>query len=282
MHRHTIQNMGVSWRYIFACLALVLCMASVTLQQNSTHAATPISQSYNAEAKIPQGSIVSLKPNTTDFVAPSTIETSDGLFGVVTNQADSLLSISSNKGIQVQVATGGTIPVLVSDINGQIRQGDPITSSPISGIGMKATNNVRIVGLAQADASSGEKQTYKNKKGQENSVTVSQVPVLVNVAYFYKTPEKTLIPAAIQSIANGIAGKKVDSLPIIISAGIFIIMLIVVMSIIYSMIRNSIISVGRNPMSQGAIYRDLVQLSMLVFGILGVGLVSIWLVLTKL
>jgi hypothetical protein len=59
-------------------------------------------------------------------------------------------------------------------------------------------------------------------------------------------------------------------------------MLIVVSSIIYSMIRSSIISVGRNPMSQSAIYRDLIQLSALVIGILAVGLISVYLVLTRL
>jgi hypothetical protein len=111
---------------------------------------------------------------------------------------------------------------------------------------------------------------------------VAQIPLLVNVSYFYKQPDKTIIPAGIQNIANGIAGRKVDSLPILVSAGIFVIMLIVVVSIIYTMIRSSIISIGRNPMSQSAVYRDLIQLSALVLGILTVGVVAIYMVLTKL
>jgi hypothetical protein len=58
--------------------------------------------------------------------------------------------------------------------------------------------------------------------------------------------------------------------------------LVVVMSIIYSMIRSSIISVGRNPMSQSAVYRNVIQLSSVVIVILGVALVSIYMVLKKL
>ena len=119
-------------------------------------------------------------------------------------------------------------------------------------------------------------------RGQEKDVTLGEAPVQVNVAYFFKEPEKTVVPAAIQNVANSLAGKDVGTVPILISAAIFLIMLIVVASIIYSMIRSSIISVGRNPLSQSAIYRDLIQLSGLVILILGVGLVAIYLVLTKL
>jgi heme/copper-type cytochrome/quinol oxidase subunit 2 len=101
------------------------------------------------------------------------------------------------------------------------------------------------------------------------------------VSYHYKQPDKTLIPAALQNVANSIAGKKVDSLPIILSGVIFIIMLISVVSIIYAMIRSSIISVGRNPMAQSAIYRDIIQLSILVLAIISVSVIAIYFVLTR-
>jgi MFS-type transporter involved in bile tolerance (Atg22 family) len=57
--------------------------------------------------------------------------------------------------------------------------------------------------------------------------------------------------------------------------------LVVVMSIVFSMIRSSIISVGRNPMSQAAVYRNVIQLSSLVIIILGVAVGTIYMVLTK-
>jgi hypothetical protein len=82
-------------------------------------------------------------------------------------------------------------------------------------------------------------------------------------------------------VANALAGKTVNTTPIIISAVIFIVTLAVVVSIIYSMIRSSIISVGRNPMSQSAVYRDVIQLSALVLGILAVSVISIYFILTR-
>lgn len=246
------------------------------------HATTTISQSYATSDKLSIGSIVSLKQNTSDEVIAASNNSVDNLFGVVINANNALLSLSNEQKNQVQVATSGIVQVLVSDINGQIAQGDHITASPINGVGMRATDNVRIVGIAQGNLSGGSKETYKDSAGKEQSTIIGQVPVLVNVAYYFKEPSKTIIPSAIQNIADAFAGKQVSTLPIIVSAIIFIVMMIIVVSIVYSMIRSSLISVGRNPMSQSAIYRDLVQLSALVLGILAVGIIAIYLILTRL
>lgn len=228
------------------------------------------------------GSIVSLENDTTDTVVPASSENVNNLLGVVVNGDSSLLSVSNGTDTQVQVTTSGTVPVLVSDINGQVKRGDHITASPITGIGMKATANVRIIGIAQGELKATEKQTIKSKDGQEQKVVVGQIPLLVNVAYFFQEPEKTIVPTALQNVANALAGREVSTLPILMSAGIFLLTLIAVVSILYSMIRNSIISVGRNPMSQSAVYRDLVQMSALVLGILAASVISIYFVLTRL
>jgi hypothetical protein len=262
---------------LFALFGTISVIAALPV-----HAVTPISQSYIATSDIPIGSVVSLKDNTSDQIVPATVENAGNIFGVTINDGSSLLSISTSKGKQIQVATSGTVPVLVSDYNGSINQGDSITASPISGIGMKATSNVRIIGLAQTDLRSGQKQKVKLKDGTEKEVLLAQIPMLVNVSYFFKEPDKSIIPESVQKVVDGVAGKKVDNLPIIVSGGIFVIMLIVVMSIIYTMIRSSIISIGRNPLSQGVVYRNLLQLSVLVLVILTVGIAAIYFILVKL
>ncbi len=246
-------------------------------------AATLVSQSFVTDKSLPVGSIVSLQKGSTDHVNSATAENANYIFGVVINSDSSELAVTSSQKNQVDVTTSGIEQVLVSDINGQIFVGDPITASPIAGVGMKATGNVKIVGVAQDKFPNGSasKATYKNKSGQNQTTMLGQVPVLVNVSYYYRQPDKTLIPPAIQNIADALAGRKVDALPILISIGIFIVTLIVVVSIIYSMIHSSIISVGRNPMSQAAIYRNVLQLSALVVVILGVAVGAIYMVLTK-
>jgi len=251
---------------------------------NAAYADTFISQSYTTTGTLPQDSIVSLQNDSTNQVVAAENNNADNILGVIVNPTNASLSLSSSNANQVQVATSGTLDVLLSDINGPVSKGDFITASPISGVGMKATGNVRVVGVAQSNLTNtnGTKQTYTDKSGHKQSVLIGELPVLVNVSYFYKQPDKTLIPSAVQSIADALAGKSVSTVPILISSGIFIVTLIAVESIIYSMIHSSIISVGRNPMSQSAIYRDLVQLSALVLVVIAGSFVSIYLVLTKL
>lgn len=267
-------------RYTFG----VIISAALLLTPIAASAVTPISQGFSSADDLSVGSVVSMKANSTSEVIAASSSDVDTILGVVINDSSSLLTLSNGQDNQYQVATSGTVDVLVSDINGDISKGDQITASPIKGVGMKATANVKVVGIAQGNLKnvSTTKQTYTDKSGQKKEVILGQIPVLINVSYFYKQPEKTIIPSAIQNIANALAGKSVSTTPILISAGIFLIMLIVVSSIVYSMIKSSIISVGRNPMSQSAVYRDVIQLSALVLVILAVGLTSIYLVLTRL
>jgi len=264
-------------------LGVVAVAVYVFIMPLMVHAEAFISQSYATNDKLSLGSLVAVENNSNSHVIAATSANVDNLLGVIINGINSPLSLRSDEDNQVQVGTTGVLQVLVSNINGAIAQGDYITASPIKGVGMKATGNVRVIGVAQGDINmSGKEQTYTDKDGKKQTVKVGQIPVLVDVAYYFKEPDKTIIPSALQNVANALAGKSVSTTPIIISAAIFLITLIVVASIIYSMIRSSIISVGRNPMAQSAVYRDVIQLSALVLGILGVALISIYLVLTRL
>jgi hypothetical protein len=246
-------------------------------------AVTSISQGYLTTDSLSVGSLVSIDKDSSDHVNATTSENVSNVFGVVIDAGNSLLAVSTGQAGQVQVATSGVAQLLVSDINGEVNSGDSITGSPIKGVGMKATDNIKIIGVAQSGMTSANssQQAYTDKQGKKHQVRVGLVPVLISVAYYYKQANKTLIPSAVQSLANALAGKQVSPTPILIAAAIFIVTLIVVTSIIYSMIRSSIISVGRNPMSQSAVYRDVVQLSALVLGILTVAFIAIYLVLTK-
>lgn len=270
--------MGITSRA--KALAILCALLSLSFP-SVVSALTTISQGYLTKDQLPLGSLVSLEKNSSDHVDIATIDNVNSLLGVVIDPGTSLLSVSTSREAQVQIATSGVVQALVSDINGKVNDGDNVTVSPISGVGMRATVNTKIIGVAQdgMNNNNSSKETYKDKSGKQHTALIGTVPVLVNVSSFFKQPEKTIIPQAIQNVANSLAGKSVKPVPIIISAAIFLITIIVVSSLIYSMIRSSIISVGRNPMSQSAVYRDLVQMSVLVLGILTVALVSIYLIL---
>ncbi len=265
-------------------LYLLAVLVSPVLLAGVAGAIAPISQQFLSSGAIALGSVVSLHQDSSDEVDASTTANANNIIGVVISADSSPISLSSNQNNQVQVATSGVVPVLVSNINGSISVGDEVTSSPVAGVGMKATSNVKVVGISQGDlasTSNTEQQTYTDKSGQRHTILLGEVPVLVSVAYYFKQPDKTIVPQAIQNIADAVAGKEVNALPILISGAIFILTLVVVVTLIYSMIHGSIISVGRNPMSQAAVYRNLIQLSLLVIIVLGVSFAAIYLILTR-
>lgn len=264
-------------------LSLVGAMM-VALLPLSAFALTSVSEGYNSDSKLPLAAIVSLKKGSTKDVELTTTDNVDNMLGAVIAPENSLLSLTNGSDNETQVATTGEVQVLVSDMNGTVKRGDHITASPIAGVGMKTTTNARVIGIAQGDVadSDTEKQTYKDSTGAEKTVKITTVPVQVNISYYFKEPDKTLVPSALQNVANSIAGREVSTMPILISTAIFTVTIIVVVAIVYSMIKSSIISVGRNPMSQSAVYRGLIQISALVLGILAVGVVAIYLVLTRL
>ncbi len=90
--------------------------------------------------------------------------------------------ISQNPAISVQldgydsakkypVISNGTVLVNVSLVNGDIKKGDPITSSDKAGVGMKSTKSGYILGTALEDVTSADKEA------------VHKVPVALNIHY---------------------------------------------------------------------------------------------------
>lgn len=287
MSLKNITNMSVIKSKLFnsgwLVIGLMMLASTAGLFNGSASADPVISQGYNTSQALSPGALVSIKPNTNNYVEFANLANADSLVGVVVDNNNSQVALTSGSS-QVQVATSGVNLTLVSNINGNIVAGDEIAASPINGVGMLATQDAEIIGDAQASFpnSSASKQVVTNSSGVKQNVEVGSVPILVSVGYYTKQPNKTLIPSAIQNLANALAGKQVKTLPIIISGVIFLITLIVVVAIIYSLIHGSIISVGRNPMAQSAVYRNVLQMSALVVCIVGVAIFAIFMILTKL
>ena len=99
-------------------------------------ASANISKSYKSSDQIPNGSLVSLNNQKTDYVIQSNTKNGSKLLGVAVAADESLLAVNPTDG-SVQVATSGTAVALVSDLNGSIKVGDQIGVSPFDGIGMK-------------------------------------------------------------------------------------------------------------------------------------------------
>jgi F0F1-type ATP synthase membrane subunit c/vacuolar-type H+-ATPase subunit K len=98
-------------------------------------------------ADVQDGSLVS---NTETGYLLSQTEYDEKLYGVVVLDAAVVLNQASEAG-SFPVANTGDVKVRVSNVGGDIRRGDYITSSTIAGVGMKASHSGHVVGVALED-----------------------------------------------------------------------------------------------------------------------------------
>ena len=164
--RKTFNSSGLNFIGVWFIVVSIFC-CFYPLTANSL---TSISQSYKSEDDLSIGSIVSIKANSSNEVIASTSNNVDAMIGVVIKDGESILSLTNKDAGTVQVATSEIASVLVSDINGEVKKGDQITASPIKGVGMKATNNIKVVGVAQEDPIGDTVEKYTNAEGVEQTV----------------------------------------------------------------------------------------------------------------
>lgn len=94
------------------------------------------------------------------------------IVGVVTKNPGVSLNFETGSNIYPVMSTG-TVMVNVSTANGNIKMGDPITTSTIPGAGMKATKSGYVLGIAADDFSS------------KNTKEIGKIAISVNATYLF-------------------------------------------------------------------------------------------------
>lgn len=111
-------------------------------------------------------------------ISRATFEYDNRMFGIY--QDNPLIVFRNVDGTGVAVVRTGTAIVNVSTYNGEIKKGDFITSSPVSGKGQKATQSGYVIGMALEDFS-GNESDRTNIQGKE--VSMGQIPVALRIEY---------------------------------------------------------------------------------------------------
>lgn len=243
--------------------------------------ASSIAQGFITEdANIVPGALVSLKKGVSNVVELATLEKDDQLAGVVGE--DALIELTDGEST-IRVVTTGVTPTLVSNINGEVSVGDKIAASPIAGVGMKASESGVIVGTAQANLASvpTNSTTVTDKDGVPQNVQVGTIPVQVDVIFYTGlSQDSPYIPSFVQSVANDVAGQPVSSVRIISASLLIVLLLVSIAALLYSGVKSSIISIGRNPLSSSSIRRSLFQVGLTIIGLLGFTVILVYLILT--
>lgn len=135
-----------------------------------------------ASEDISKETIVSIDPDNREKIIASKKAYDTGVVGIIASQPGWL--IGNEETSSVQMALAGRVPTRVSLMNGEIKPGDPITTSPISGVGMKATQNGPIVGKAMEalNETSSLNNCLNLETGREEKC--GTILVFVNISWF--------------------------------------------------------------------------------------------------
>jgi hypothetical protein len=242
---------------MFVLTGLAISLSVLSLAPASAASAN-ISRAYYSTQSITAGSLLSLDTTKSGYVRPANTDNGTRLTGIAVVSSDSLLAVNAGVGT-VQVATSGVATALVSDFNGNVQIGDQISASPFDGIGMKATSNSKIIGLAQstfkASSSNSQHKMITDTAGKRRQIAVGSVRV--SIALGSSTASNGQNLTGIQKVLRSLTGKVIPTSRIIVAVAITVISLIALIALIYGSVYSAIISVGRNPLAKYAIYRSM-------------------------
>jgi hypothetical protein len=275
-------------RYILAGIVLLLFVgATLPVSAASTPMTTDsIAQSYSTDAAIRQGMIVGQDSHDSTKVVPLTTHTIADMLGVVISASDAPLTLTGTANTtQVYVATNGRYNVLVSDQNGPIRSGDYISISGLNGIGMKAQENEQMV-LGRAvsnfsgDAGSATGSATVTTGSTKTTVHIGLITVAINVTNNPNLGKGTGdLPGFLKVASSSIANKPVTAPRVYLSLGVLVLTAFISGSLLYSGVRNGIVSIGRNPLARRSIVRSLLQVVLVSVIVFIIGLFAVYLLL---
>lgn len=247
--------------------------------------AQSVTQGYGADSALQTGMIVGLKKDDPLKVETVNSDQVDRVHGVVVGANDAAVLISSENQ-KVFVATSGRYPVLVSDQGGDIKIGDYITVSAMSGIGMKSNDHVPIViGKSTEPFSSKDGNIIvgtakiKDTNGKERVVNIARITVDLGVGRnpLQKTDET--LPAALKRAGELIAGKPVSPVRVYIAILVLVVTAAIAGSLTYSAVRSGLIAIGRNPLGKKAIIKGMFQVVIIALMVFIAGIFGVYLLL---
>lgn len=189
------------------------------------------------------------------------------IFGVVVDNPSVSLQDSEIQN-SVLVLSKGVATVKVNSSNGNIQEGDFITSSKTGGIAIKATRNGYVIGNAA--------QSYNNN--DKNAVGEIQVVLNIHPASKFAQGGSNLL----QYIRQGLAVPLYEPLA---SLRYLLAVLMVILSFTLGMMyfgrasRTGIEAIGRNPLAKRVIQMTVLLNILLTIVIVGVGLAIAYLIL---
>jgi len=236
------------YRFVLFVMALIIMVPPVYAQKSAS-----IATYHKIEhANVIDGYIVATDKDkfviTNEAYHPNMI-------GIVNKQAAIEIRFNNDPD-SYPVSTDGQTYVLVSLANGDIKKGDYITSSPIEGVGMKATVPGPIIGVALDDAGSSDESTISK--------------ILINIQKDYNVEPYF----AFGSTSNPFFGQGYKFIKYLLGAIVIIISLLFSFLYFGRLSMKSVEALGRNPLASRRIQAVIILNVIMAISICLIGLVT--------
>ena len=257
---------------LFAAGGLVLAALAVAAQ-TTVLSATGLTRSFQARDNLAEGTIVSLEEEGL-VVTPANKDNLANLYGVVVPSDDLVVTDPNDDENSVLVSRGGVVDTLVSDLEGEIKSGDPVTVSTVAGIGEKAVSSGLIIGIAQADFAGGSengRQFSVDSSEGKREISVGTIPVKVDIQNYSAAAGSQGVEGGgrnkLLKLADSVAGQTVKPYGAIIAGIILLFGIFISAFLVTSSGYASLISLGRNPLAEKKIMKSLAGVLLVVAGI---------------
>jgi hypothetical protein len=238
-------------------------------------------QSSDTELVIGMAAALDVNPDSEGrLVARASIQNPHQFVGIVTTKDANFLTLTSTNA-NVVVATSGEVATYVTDTNGPIKKGDNVTISPIRGVLMRAgENSSRTFATALEDFTTvgATKQEGSAYDGSGRDIFVTTMRVELNprsISDGTSSDDQSLL----KTLGENLTGRALREWQVIVSLVIFILLLVVEAALIYGTVHSTIVSLGRNPLSKEAVYKQLLQVALMVLALLAFGIAVIYAIL---
>jgi hypothetical protein len=231
-------------------------------------------EGYSATDPVEPGMIVTIDKAAARTVKPAPADSANLIYGVAVDPSDAPITLVGQNS-KVFVATTGTYQVLVTATAGPIKPGDYISMSNINGIGGRAqVGQPTILGKAQSSFNGND-----NIVSSENNVKIGRIYVSIGIAKNPLANNDPTLPYFLRKIANSVANKSVPVIRVYTAMLIFLVSIVAAIVILWSGVRSSLISLGRNPLSRHAIFSGMYKVVFTGLGVFIIGLAGVYLLL---
>lgn len=254
--------------------------ATITL----IHPAEAIARGYATDdPQLKTGMVAALSDESTPEspkAERASIAADNAIIGVTAALGSDLATVISSDD-QVYVQSSGEVNAFVSDINGEVTNGDPLTLSPLKGILMQAdkTTSQPVIGIALQPFDEGAIETKKieNDTG-EQEVKISMIRVSLDHRAFTGNTVRDE-SSSLERLGKALTGQQVAEIRVLSSLIIFVIVLVAEGGIIYGAVTSSITALGRNPLAKNLIIKEVGKVILVAVFVLALGVSVIYLLL---